>query len=110
MSIEITQAESNAVNGTSFYDSIIVATIDELTDLFGKASFRCDKREKIQYCWDLCLSQELFSDIYFTIYDWKEYRTLNRHSEYEFHIGGFSKAQTERVRGVIEGLLMYHRS
>ena len=109
MVMEITQAEGNKVNGTSFHNSKIVATIDELTDLFGEAPFQGDRNEKVQYSWELTLSQELFGDIHFTIYDWKQYRTLSRHSEYEFHIGGFSKSQTERAREAVEELLMDYR-
>jgi len=34
----------------------------------------------------------------FTVYDWKEYRSLNENEMIEWHIGGMNRAITEQAK------------
>jgi hypothetical protein len=46
----------------------------------------------------------------FTIYDWKEYRPIGMNETIEFHIGGMSRAITERAKDELEELLNSNKS
>ena len=37
----------------------------------------------------------------FTVYDWKEYRSLSESEVIEWHIGGFNKISTEQAKSEI---------
>ena len=60
-----------------------MATPQRLTDLFGPAHYSAnDGEDKSNFDWTL-----MIGDIPFTVYDWKEYRTLELDEEVEWHIG-----------------------
>jgi hypothetical protein len=48
---------------------------------------------------------ELEDDTYFTVYDWKEYRPLNRNEGVLFHIGGATKLDSLKGKEVLKMLL-----
>lgn len=81
-------------NGTSFHDTTINTTVRKLTEVLGKAQYIDNTgRDKVNFDWN-CETED--GEI-FTIYDWKEYRKLNKDEVIEFHIGGHSRTVTEKA-------------
>jgi len=77
----------------SFFGTSISATAAELTAAFGKPNYDGnDGSDKVNLEWCLQLDGEPF-----TIYDWKEYRTIHPTETIEWHIGGKSQAQTSKA-------------
>jgi len=86
---------SNNTAGTSFYNTTLKATPQELIDALGEPDFfDNDGHDKVNMEYNL----ETSNGIHFTIYDWKEYRSLHMDEKIEFHIGGFSGTQTEEAK------------
>mgnify|MGYP003658316002 CR=1 FL=1 len=73
------------IGGTSFYDTVIESTVNEL---------------KVNFEWEMETSN---GDV-FTVYDWKEYRSLSGNEVVEWHIGGHSKRVTEQAKREIESV------
>jgi hypothetical protein len=72
-------------NGTSFHGQVIEATVQEMLDLLGEPDYECNNgSDKCNFDWSGITEN---GDI-FTVYDWKEYRTLPKHEVIEWHIGG----------------------
>ena len=92
------------VSGTSFHDSIVIASVDQLTHVLGEPA--CDSNtgeDKVNFEWEM----ELESGEVFTVYDYKEYRMLRADEQVEWHIGGFDKATTdEATRQICEAMLL----
>lgn len=89
--------EISLANGTSFHDSRILASYDELTNLFGVST---DGDGYKTHCeWIL-----QFDDIVFTIYDWKGSSNPkeNSDSKYTWHIGTHTKLGALKVLGILE--------
>lgn len=81
--------DTDRMNGTSFHDNVIVATVRELTELIGEPNFSNNTGEdKTNFEWILENSE---GDA-FTLYDWKNYRPLGMDEEVEWHIGARSAA------------------
>jgi hypothetical protein len=83
----IIKAEDPAIsNGTSFYGHVFVTTPQRLIDLFGPAECsNNDGEDKTNFEWTL-----MIGDLPFTVYDWKEYRSLRMEEKIEWHIGAHS--------------------
>jgi hypothetical protein len=80
--------------GTSFYDSVINVTPGQLVDVLGiPQHLHNDGRDKVNMDWTC----ETKDGTVFTIYDWKEYRPIGMDETIEFHIGGFSRGDTEKA-------------
>jgi hypothetical protein len=91
------------LNGTSFHDSVIYASVNELIEILGEPQYQSnDGQDKVNFEWD-CETEE--GDV-FTIYDWKEYRTISKDEEIEWHIGGHSKGITTVAASEIESMLI----
>lgn len=87
--------------GTSFHDTVIVATPAELTAALGTPTFGDnDGQDKVNMEWCLQLDGKPF-----TIYDWKEYKPLNMNNEYEWHIGGHNRTVTENALAALIKML-----
>jgi hypothetical protein len=85
------QTKQSAV-GTSFHDTVINATVNELRKYLGTPEVEQNYGDdKINYEWIL----ETRSGDVFTVYDWKEYRPLLDDEVIEWHIGGKNKSITE---------------
>lgn len=85
------QTTKSAV-GTSYHDTTITTTINELIRFAGDARFASPfEEEKSQYSWQFETSN---GDV-FTVYDIYEYRKLELDEPIEFHVGGNTKAITE---------------
>ena len=77
--------------GTSFHDIKFTASINDLTRLLGEPSYVGDfSEDKVTVEW-VC---ETIDGYIVTIYDWKEYRWIDKDEKIEFHIGGKNKLET----------------
>jgi hypothetical protein len=84
-----------SANGTSFHDSVIKTTVNKLVNALGKAQYIDNTGEdKVNFSWDC----ETKDGEVFTIYDWKEYRSIDLDETIEFHIGGDNKIVTEKAK------------
>ena len=93
--------------GTSFHDTTIKTTLAELIEVLGEPQcFQNDGSDKVNIDYE-CETKT--GDI-FTIYDWKEYRPIGMNETIEFHIGGMSRAITERAKDELEELLNSNKS
>jgi hypothetical protein len=80
-----------SANGTSFHNTTIKTTINELTRVLGEPSYTGDfSEDKVTVEW-ICEREN--GDIV-TIYDWKEYRSIGKDEKIEFHLGGHSQLIT----------------
>lgn len=80
-----------SANGTSFHDVTITTTINELTRLLGEPTYEDNSGEdKVNVEW-ICETEK--GEVV-TIYDWKEYRSIGKDEEIEFHLGGHSLIHT----------------
>jgi len=88
--------------GTSFHDCTITATVNELKTILGTPEFSDnDGEDKVNFEWNM----ETDNGDIFTVYDWKEYRTIETDEEIEWHIGGCSSAITFEAAREVELLL-----
>lgn len=94
---------TKSISGTSFHDSTVIASVDQLTHVLGEPT--CDSNtgeDKVNFEWEM----ELESGEVFTVYDYKEYRMLRTDEQVEWHIGGFDQATTdEAARQICEAIL-----
>ena len=81
---------NKSINGTSFHDATITATLADLKIILGEPSNTGDSNDKVQNEWDL----ELEDGTVFTVYDWKEYRNYLDKDTIEWHIGGNCEKDT----------------
>ena len=77
-------------DGTSFHGVTIRATVDQLTKAFGEPDDNNTGEDKVNFVWDM----ETDEGEVFTIYDWKEYRPLQRDQYVTWHIGAKSKSDS----------------
>ena len=79
-------------NGTSFHGVTITTSIGKLVKVLGEPSYFGEDivEDKVNVLWGC----ELDNGHVVTVYDWKEYRLINRFENIEFHIGGMSKMDT----------------
>ena len=86
--------------GSSFHGTTIDATPNELISLADKLdavySDVNDGEDKTNFDFDF----ETDSGIYFTVYDWKEYRILDLDETIRWHVGGGSEKDT--IEAVVE--------
>ena len=91
-----------STSGTSFHFTTIRTTVNKLSNVLGEA--QCIDNtgdDKVNFEWD-CETEE--GDV-FTIYDWKEYRSLHGEELIDFHIGGDNKIVTEKAKRELLDLL-----
>lgn len=83
-----------SVNGTSFHDTVIHATVEQLRQVLGEpVCEQNDGEDKVNFEWEM----ETEDGAVFTVYDWKEYRVLDENEEIEWHIGGHRSIDTEKA-------------
>lgn len=93
------KANPNKLGGTSFHDSVVVASVNQLIKVLGEPDYDGNTGEdKTNFEWDM----ELESGDVFTVYDWKEYRMIDLDEEIEWHIGGHSGSVTDDAANEIE--------
>ena len=92
---------SKSANGTSFYDTVIESTVNELEHILGESDYGDNNGyDKVNFEWVM----ETDNGDVFTVYDWKEYRSLSGNEVVEWHIGGRSKDVTEQAKREIESV------
>jgi len=80
--------------GTSFHSHTLVCTPKELKEILGEPTYEQNTGEdKVNLEW-VCETED--GEV-FTIYDWKEYRTISEDEEIEWHLGGHSGAVTRKA-------------
>jgi len=91
-------ATQDATNGTSFFGHEVYTTVNDLIKVCGEPSYDGnDGQDKVNFEWNM----ELENGDVFTIYDWKEYRSISKNEPIEFHIGGHSEQVTKRALNVL---------
>jgi len=91
-----------SANGTSFHDVKITTSINDLTRLLGEPTYVGDfSEDKVTVEW-VCETEE--GEVV-TIYDWKEYRWIDKDEKIEFHIGGRSKFITLDAKDELDYLM-----
>jgi hypothetical protein len=90
------------ISGTSFHNVILKSNVEDLTNILGEPYDNNTGDDKVNFEWEM----ETDSGDVFTVYDWKEYRVLNKSETIEFHIGGHNKAVTEQAKNEIMKALM----
>ena len=89
------KATNKSATGTSFYNSTLKCSIDTLFKVLGEPIDDSNTGEdKTNFEWIMETSR---GDV-FTVYDWKEYRSLNYSDVIEWHIGGMSKQITDLAK------------
>jgi hypothetical protein len=82
------QTTSATQVGTSYHHVNITTTPRELIELCEKLDIEYYENntgeDKTNFDFEFYVPEK---DLYFTVYDWKEYEPLNLDSSYEFHIG-----------------------
>jgi hypothetical protein len=92
------KATKQTTTGTSFFGDTVYTTVNDLIAICGEPSCDVnDGQDKVNFEWNM----ELDSGDVFTIYDWKEYRILDKNEPIEFHIGGHSGNDTKRALNVL---------
>jgi len=92
------KATFKSTGGTSFHDSVISETLANLISVLGEPNYSGnDGEDKVNFEWEM----ETEDGDVFTVYDWKEYRSISDHEVIEWHIGGKTKSETEKARQVI---------
>lgn len=88
--------------GTSFHGSTINATVNELTAILGKPDcYTNDGEDKVNFEWEM----ETDNGDIFTVYDWKEYRPLDKDEIIRWHIGGMSEGITTQAQAELVSAL-----
>jgi len=76
---------TKSANDTSFYNDAFTASVADLRKICGEPLMEDNLGDdKVNFEWEM----ETKDGDVFTIYDWKEYRTLSEHERIEWHIGG----------------------
>jgi hypothetical protein len=87
-----------SIDGTSFHFTVIRTTVHTLKQLLGEPTWGDNTgKDKVNYEWEMETSD---GDV-FTVYDWKEYKSLDEHEIIDFHIGGHNKDITEQAKNEI---------
>ena len=85
---------------TSFHNCTIRTSINKLTEILGDSlGPSCDNKATNQ--WYAYYND----DIFFTIYDWKEYREIGNDELIDWHIGSKNKEQSELVKEYLNKLI-----
>jgi hypothetical protein len=80
------------LSGTSFYGLVVYASVNELIEILGNPQYQSNNgRDNINFEWTC----ETDGGDVFTIYDWKEYKSIPNTKKIEWHIGGHSRHDTE---------------
>jgi hypothetical protein len=83
-----------STGGTSFFGTELVASVNELKHILGEPYYNGnDGEDKINFEWEMETNK---GDV-FTVYDWKEYRSIGLDEAIVWHIGGKSKTITDNA-------------
>ena len=83
-----------SIHATSFHGTEVKTTLKNLREILGQPDQeQNDGEDKVNFDWHM----ETETGDLFTVYDWKEYRPIKETETICWHIGGRSKAETERA-------------
>jgi hypothetical protein len=98
------KSTNKEANGTSFHNSTVRASVNELIKVIGEPTYVVnDGEDKVNIEWVL----ENESGDVVTIYDWKEYRKIGYDEKINWHIGGKNKDITDNAKEEIEYVLRF---
>ena len=98
------KSTSKSANGTSFHDSTVKATVNELIKVIGEPTYEGNSgNDKVNIEWVL----EDDNGNVVTIYDYTEYRKIGYDEKIEWHIGGKNKDITDNAKEEIEYVLAF---
>jgi hypothetical protein len=98
------KSTSKEANGTSFHNSTVRASVNELIEVVGKPTYENNiGQDKVNIEWVL----EDDNGNVITIYDWKEYRKIGYDEKIVWHIGGKNKDITDNAKEEIEYVLAF---
>ena len=101
------KSTNKEVNGTSFHNSTVRASVNELIKVIGEPTYVVnDGEDKVNIEWEL----EDDNGNVITIYDWKEYRKIGYDEKINWYIGGKNKDITDNAKGEIEYMLRFPSS
>lgn len=94
-----------SIGGTSFHNTTINCSVSALIEVLGEPEYSGnDGEDKVNFEWEM----ETDGGDVFTVYDWKEYRTLDKNETIEWHIGGHNKMITEQAANeVMKSIVRY---
>ena len=101
----IKKAESVNSSGTSYHGDNVTATLVELCRAFGEPTYIGNVDDKSQYDWVLMTEWPSGESFVFTIYDWKEYRTIRPDATIQWHIGAHSAEASAIASAAIQKAL-----
>jgi hypothetical protein len=85
---------SQSADWISFHNTTIKCSVSTLTKVLGEPDYSGnDGEDKVNFEWNM----ETDNGDVFTVYDWKEYRSLNENEMIEWHIGGTDRTITEQA-------------
>jgi hypothetical protein len=98
------KSTSKEANGTSFHNSTVRASVNELIEVVGKPTYEDNTgQDKVNIEWVL----EDDNGNVITIYDWKEGHSLSYDEKINWHIGGKNKDITDNAKEEIEYVLRF---
>ena len=89
-----TKQERKNLWGSSFHNTTIYATVDELTEIFGQENIGASSDDKTKHEWYI---KDETDNRYFSVYDWKEYRNYPSDEMIEWHIGSKLTSEEEQA-------------
>ena len=93
MKLQVTFAST--FQSSSFHDTIVTTTPSKLIALAEYIGTDYDVHNTGDDKTNFDFEFQTTDGIYFTVYDWKEYRILSPDELVDFHIGGNSKSDTD---------------
>ena len=93
------RASIESTSGTSYYGDNIVATANEIEAIVGALpEYDYDKSQRT-WCAEFSYLDEDGDVCWttFTIYDWKEFRTIGDDDVIDYHIGAFNRTESNKA-------------
>lgn len=101
------QPTSANYTSTSYHDVNITTTPSDLIELCKELDIDYNEgntgEDKVNFDFDFYIPEE---DLYFTVYDWKEYQPLSLNSSYEFHIGAKDTMSSLEAKEILTEFLI----
>lgn len=93
----------NLIAGTSFFGTTFQASVNQLVKAIGEPMHEENTGEdKTNFEWDM----ELEDGTVFSIYDWKEYRSISLDEVIDWHIGGKNGDSTVKALEQLSKLII----
>ena len=105
----MTLKQPTSVNytGTSYHNVDIRTTPNDLIELCEELDIEHHSNntgeDKVNFDFEFYVPEK---DLYFTVYDWKEYQPLNLHNSYEFHIGAKDTMSSLEAKEILTEFLI----